>query len=244
MKDLQLEEKSIKMEFENSKLNSLIDEIKHSPEIKSEHDKEDYIGLENIFCQKNSFDEYMDTNDPGSNVVAVAAINPKIIASKSLLSTKDQNKLKNTRTRCGSDFRSPSDEHKDENEEFPKNSNGEYSLLCSPKSLTNKHAIVEHEKLSLKSEEKCVSKVPKTNHMTNPTSDSCSIKCSSVTSDPDNKVHKENVSESQNKTSNYQNNEWITSTNKKTRHAKNKGGNKAKQANKRKTKNGAKQSKK
>ena len=237
------EEKSIKMEFKNSKLNDLIDEIKHAHETKSEHDKEDYIGLENIFNQKDSFDEYMETTYPDA---PVQEENKKLnkISSKSLLSKNDQSKLKNTRTTCGSEFRSPSNEHKNECEVYHKISDNELPMLWSPKSLNTKFAKVANEIISLKSEKKPVIKAQNEHKMTNPTSDSCSIKCSSVTSDPDNRGHKENVSELQNKSSNYQNDEWITSSNKKSRGGKNKGANKAKQTKQKKNRNNVKQSKK
>lgn len=228
------EEKSIKMEFESTKVDGLIDKALHLTETKSEHDKEDYIGLQKVFGENDHLEEYLDTNDPDENDEQANATKINKMSPKSLLSTKDQNKIKNSRTRCGSEFGSPSNENKDQWRDYQEISENEPSvLLSSPKSAYHKFEPGVNEVASLKSEEKPIDNPPKDNLPKKVVSDdSNSIKCSSVASNVENWALKENTL-----------NQWITSTNKKSRYNKYKNGNKGKHNNKKKNKHNTRQSK-
>ena len=184
MKLVGYEEKSIKMEFKSTKIDCLIDKALHVTETKSEHDKEDYIGLQKVFVENDNLEEYLDTNDPDEGYVDANPAKANKMSPKSLLSTKDQNKIKNSRTRCGSDFCSPSNEHKDQCRNYQEISENELPVLLSPKSAYHKFEPGVNEIASLKSEEKPVdTNPPKQNlHKKIESDDSNSIKCSSVAS--------------------------------------------------------------
>ena len=156
MKLVANEEKSIKMEFESTKVDGLIDKAWHVTETKSEHDKEDYIGLQKVLGENDNLEEYLDANDPDEGYVDANPAKTNKMSPKSLLSTKDQNKIKNSRTRCGSDLDSPSNEHKDQCRNYQEISENELLIFLSPKSAYHKFEPGVNEISSLKSEEKPV----------------------------------------------------------------------------------------
>lgn len=240
--NLSSDEKSIKMDFETSQLNHLIHSISLYQETKSEHGKEDPNKLEHDFEKKRCLNEYQWSKDPIKQNQMFKNVEDKRKglnkqSSKSLLSSNEWAKLKNVRTRYDSDaaspFRTPS--HEDEN--YLDMSEVECAILENLwKDFKLSHPP---EILSIESEEKYELKWSVVNKTTNPTSESSSIKCSSVTSKENAKNIVQNVS-----TPECQTEEWITSTNKKARNNKNKNWGKGNQGSKRKTKNNAKRSKK
>lgn len=217
--NVKLEEKSIKMDLNSVNAREGKTPIRTLNDSKSEHDKEDYISLENIFDQKDSCEDNIPLIDDFKDQTPKffeKEVNEKLpkISSKSLLSQKDQNKLKNTKTRWGSDIRTPSGEHKDEIENYKQKSEVECAVMLSPKSQNTKNSTAGHEMISFQSEEKYGSKVPIMNIITYQTSESSSIKCSSVTSNAESKMPKEpQMKEEIKKNLDYQNDEWITPAN-------------------------------
>jgi hypothetical protein len=211
--------------------------ISVSLETKSEYDKEDNYRLE------NELDEETKSRD-------VEILHPKAFTKNK--SCKEQKRLKNSgnqkaagslssktrenlaqiRTRSdstiGSNYRSPSQEQKNQCTDDRNISERECALISSPKSQSNQCISCSSEIVSLKSEEKST------------------CKCSSVASHQDNLHVKPEPSMVKNVSQNYvDNTEWITSSNKK-RTSKGKKATKGAKTNKKNksTKNKQKQGKK
>lgn len=181
--------------------------ISVTQETKSEYDKEDNYRLENeldeetksrdleilqpkAFTKNKSCKE--QTRFKGSS-------NQKATGS---LSSKTRENLAQIRTRSdstiGSNYRSPSQEQKNQCTDYQNISERECALISSPKSQSNQCISGSSEVVSLKSEEKST------------------CKCSSIASHQDNLHAKPEPSMVKNVSQNYvDNTEWITSSNKK-----------------------------
>lgn len=135
------------------------------------------------------------------------------------LSTQELEKIEHIKTRYDSDtvsnYRLPSTERKHQESKGDEVDDETLDLPCSPKSQSNQFISNSSEVMSFKSDEKEILRVKDTTQ-TNPTSETSSLKCSSVASHQESKNQDTVPPMMKNQSQNYsQAGEWITSANKK-----------------------------
>ena len=234
VEELTITELSSKIDQEND--HNLLAEVVNDMQVisiyqetKSECDKEDEHKLEKDLAEDikvYNADKLESTLFPKSKLLEDQdeLTNTQVAKITSSMSNNECEKIGNIRTsydsNSGSNYRCKSNE-KNKCQNYTNQYKNEYGNLSSPPSHDHKRISNSSDVVSLKSEEKygerSAEKI-KDQNLTNPTSETSSIKCSSVASQYD-KVAPALV---QNTTQNYNDgSEWITSSNK-NRNQKNK----------------------